>query len=279
MMSITEFLPSAIGDPKRRAGERRIRPHKDQLIYVEGWGDANILEGISKNHRLKFVKHETQNRLHIGKKGVIRLAGTMPEKAKAIVDMDYDFAGNQIKATPNVKDTRVKCCLQSYLVSDDEWLRLIPPIARQIFRNDVGKRNEFNSTISEKWNQIHQIAKERTYARLFRGWFFRKKPRDAPSKGRLPTLDDFEQKGSEAINDLIPNMYLNDYKRFKSTHRKYLELVGFNDHSLEEVLIPYTNLIDSTKSENEIARKISKAIENYLVHERTFSDIQGLLFD
>ena len=53
-------------------------------------------------------------------------------------------------------------------------------------------------------------------------------------------------------------MYLNDYKRFKSTHRKYLELVGFNDHSLEEVLIPYTNLIDSTKSENEIARKISR---------------------
>ena len=92
-------------------------------------------------------------------------------------------------------------------------------------------------------------------------------------------MDDFEQKGSEAINDLIPYMYLNDYKRFKSTHRKYLELVGFNDHSLEEVLIPYTNLIDSTKSENEIARKISKAIENYLVHERTFSDIQGLLFD
>lgn len=278
-MNITEFLPTAIGDPKRRAGERRIRPHKDQLVYVEGWGDANILEGISKNNRLKFVKHETNDRLHIGKKGVIRLAGTMPEKVKAIVDMDYDFAGNQIKATPNVKDTRVKCCLQSYLVSDDEWLRLIPPIARHIFRNDVGKRNEFNSTISEKWNQIHQIAKERTFARLFRGWFFRKRPRDAPRKGRLPSLDDYEQKGSDAIHDLIPAEFMNDYKRFKSTHNESLQKVGFNDHSLEEVLIPYTNVIDSTKSADEIARKISKAIENYLFNERTFSDIQQLIFD
>ena len=274
---MTDFLPSAIGDPNRRAGEGRIRPHKDQIIYVEGWGDANLLEGISKNSRFKFIKHETRDKLLIGKKGVIRLAAAMPKKSKAIVDMDYDFAGNQIKATPNVRDTRVRCCLQSYLVPDDEWLRLIPRIARKIFGNEVEKRNDFIASISNKWDHIHAIAKERTYARLFRGWFFRKNPRNAPRKGILPTLDDFEQKGITAINDLIPTKFLNEYKKFKSTHGKYLRVVGFNDHALEEVLIPYTAWIDSTKSKEEIARKISKAVEQYLIHERTFLDIQELM--
>jgi hypothetical protein len=274
---MSDFLPGAIGDPRRRVGERKIRPHKDDLIYVEGWGDANILQSLSSNNRLKFIKHQTNDQLYIGKKGVIRIAKSMPSKSKAIVDMDYDFAGNQIKETPNVRDTRVKCCLQAYLIKDDEWPRLIPYLGRSLYRNETGKRNEFMTLVANDWDMIYLIAKSRTHARLFRGWFFRKNPRKAPRKGTLPTFETFKTKGPQSIDDLVPTEFINDYKRFKRMNSGPLDKIGFNDHSLEEVLLPYVRQIDSTRDEQEIHRNLTKAVEKYLVDSKSFIDIQELI--
>jgi hypothetical protein len=273
---MSEFLPGVIGDAKRRRGEGKIRPLRDQIVYVEGWSDAKILQEISEPGRHKFVKPNSKGKLYNGKKGVIRMAKLDPETASAIVDMDYDFAGNQISDASNVNDTRMKCCLLAYLLGDEEFLDLMKGISRNIYPKETKKRKGLMKSIIENIDQLYQIAQIRTWARLYRGWKFRKKPREAPRKKELPNYSQLSTKKG-VVQDLIPSKFELDFATYCDKNRTDLQNVGLNDHSLEEVLVQFISRRDPQMTQEYTARCIQKTYERYLVQNKSSEDISQLL--
>jgi len=273
---MTEFLPGVIGDAKRRRSEGKIRPLKDKIVYVEGWSDANILQEISASNKHKFVKPISKGDLYKGKKGVIRMAKLDPETASAIVDMDYDFAGNQIADATNVNDTRMKCCLLAYLLEEKEFSSLMKGISRNIYPKETKKRKRLLKALMECKDEIYQIAQLRTWARLYRGWKFRKKPREAPKKAALPSYNQLSSK-TGVVQDLIPSEFERDFTAYCDNNRTVLQNVGLNDHSLEEVLVQFILHGDSRKTPEGITRCIQKTYERYLVQNKSNEDIRQLL--
>ena len=273
---MSEYLPSVIGDAKRRRGEGKIRPLKDKIVYVEGWSDANILQEISGTNKHKFVKPISKGDLYNGKKGVIRMAKLDPDTASAIVDMDYDFAGNQISDASNVNDTRMKCCLLAYLLEDREFSDLMRGITRKVYPKETIKRKELLKALIERKEELYQIAQKRTWARLYRGWKFRKKPREAPRKAALPKYNQMSSK-TGVVQDLIPSEFESDFIAYSLKNRTILQNVGLNDHSLEEVLVQFILRGDPRKTREGITRCVQKTYERYLVQNKSNEDIRQLL--
>ena len=273
---MSEFLPGVIGDAKRRRSEGKIRPLKDKIVYVEGWSDANILQEISGSNEHKFVKPISKGNLYNGKKGVIRMAKLDPETASAIVDMDYDFAGNQISDASNVNDTRMKCCLLAYLLEDREFSDLMKGISRKVYPKETRKRKELLKSLLKNKDELYQIAQKRTWARLYRGWKFRKKPREAPRKAKLPRYNQLSSK-TGVVQDLIPSDLESDFAAYSMKNRTILQKVGLNDHSLEEVLVQFILHGDPRKTRDVITRCIQKTYERYLIQNKSNDDIRQLL--
>lgn len=272
----TQYLPNAIGDPKRRSGEAKIRSPVDVLVYAEGYVDRSLLELASSGHGIK-VTLPPQREPYKGKQGILKLLGETKQNAYAVVDMDHDFSGFQIKEHPNVKDTRAKCCLLSYLLGDDSLVVAAGFLSRNLFPKDTEKAERFRKTFTENWPFLHMVAMERTAARMFRGKYRNSRKVRLGSRGELPTLAKIFSQKKKCIRDLISPQNEELYAEFKRKYAKKIKDAGVNDHALEEVLIPFIAHFEPELSPNRIKNKYSKGVEKFLIYSNAYKRGVALL--
>lgn len=260
-MTLSIYLKNVIGDPKRRAGEAKIRPPVDRLVYVEGGFDAEILTKVVKKRGIRF-QPTPDKREYIGKSGIIELIRTKSPKSFAIVDMDHDFFGHAIKETPQINDTNSKCCLQALFLNENTCSEFHHQLSKRLFPKQSVDSQKFLKTLKETWQLLSLVAKERTYARLFRGKNGRRKNYHFLTKDRdsWPSLNDIINLKRECIQDLIPAEYKDDYFQFKRKHREKLKHIGINDHSLEEVLGPFILHFQSSIPKHRIRKEMENAL-------------------
>lgn len=267
-MTLSIYLKNVIGDPKRRAGEAKIRPHVDRLVYVEGGFDAEILSRVVIKRGIRF-QPTPDKREYIGKSGIIELIRTKSPKSFAIVDMDHDFFGHAIKETPQINDTNSKCCLQALFLNENTCSEFHHQLSKRLFLKQSLDSQKFLKTLQENWPLLSLVAKERTYARLFRGKNGRRKKYRFPTHERdsWPSLNDIINLKRECIRDLIPAGYKDDYLLFKRKHQQMLNNIGINDHSLEEVLGPFIlhfrTSIPKYRIRKEMENALIRCIPNY----------------
>ena len=263
MNFLSVYLNNVVGDPKRRAGEAKIRPHRDCLVYVEGSFDADLLSQVVKKSRIRF-QPVPQHRGFTGKNGIIDLLSNHSKDSFAIVDMDYDFSSHSIKDVPNINDTSSKCCLQALFLDEKSCADFFPYLSKRLFPKQKELSMKFEKTLQENWNLLSIVAKERTYARLFRGKSGKSRKFSFPpyDRNNWPTIQEIVKKKRKCINDLVPKEYENDYAQFKQKYAQRLNQIGINDHSLEEVLGPFILYFHDFKK-HVIRKEIEKAILQY----------------
>ena len=272
----TQYLPNAIGDPKRRSGEAKIRSPVDILVYAEGYVDRSLLELAASGHGIK-VTLPPQREPYKGKQGILKLLGETKQNAYAVVDMDHDFSGFQIKEHPNVKDTRAKCCLLSYLLGDDSLVVAAGFLSRNLFPKDTEKAERFRKNLTENWPFLHMVAMERTAARMFRGKYHNSRKIRLGGRGELPTLAKILSQKKKCIRDLISPQNEELFAEFKRKYGKKIKEAGVNDHALEEVLIPFIAHFEPELSLRRIKDKYSKGVENFLVYSKAYKRGAALL--
>lgn len=272
----TQYLPNAIGDPKRRSGEAKIRSPVDVLVYAEGYVDRSLLELASSGHGIK-VTLPPQREPYKGKQGILKLLGETQQNAYAVVDMDHDFSGFQIKEHPNVKDTRAKCCLLSYLLGDDSLVVAAGFLSRNLFPKDTEKAERFRKTFTENWPFLHMVAMERTAARMFRGKYRESRKVRLGGRGELPTLAKILSQKKKCIRDLISPTNDELYVEYKRKYAKNIKDAGANDHALEEVLIPFIAYFEPELSLRHIKHKYAKGVEKFLIYSKAYKRGAALL--
>lgn len=270
------FLPDAIGDPKRRKGEEKIRPPTDILVYAEGVFDCAILRLVAPGKRIKITL-PPQRKQYTGKPGILRLLKQSNNQEHAVVDMDYDFSGTHIAEFPNVRDTRFACCLLSYLIGDRDLSQSADHFGKKLFPKDTNKRKRFKKAFTENWPFLHAVTMERTAARLFRGKYGNSRKVKIETKGKPPTLEMILGQGKKCIGDLISTQNQQAFVNFKRKYATKLKCAGFNDHALEEVLIPFIAHFEPSLSHSFIKSKFSQALEIYLLKTQLYKKGGDLL--
>lgn len=265
----TQFLPNAIGDPKRRSGESRIRPPVDILVYAEGYVDRDLLQLASRRGRIKVVL-PPQHKPYIGKLGILQLLSENDQNGYAVLDMDHDFSGHLIEKYPNIKDTRAKCCLLSFLLGDKTLVAASDFLSRYLFPKDTEKSERFKNALTENWAFLEMVAMERTSARLFRGKFHNSNKINLGRRGELPTLSEIFKYKRKCIRDLISPHNDEHYLAFKKKYAEKLKLAGVNDHALEEVLIPFIAHFEPDLTSRYIKSKFNKAVEEFLIYSKAY---------
>jgi hypothetical protein len=265
----TTSLPEAIGDPRRRLSEGKIR-HRfpDTLVYVEGPNDAEILSELLDSRNLKFT-YPPWGSEYSGKKGILRMLEADPQKF-AVLDMDYDFSGGQLARVSNAIDTRMRCCLQSYFLETEQLPVTFIRIARSIYQKDTQKQHELKDFLTEHWNLIKSVALERTYARLFRGKFgIKLKMR---RKGNPPTASAIINQGIACIQDLVESQHQREFQLYKRKNAHHLSKVGINDHAFEEVIVPFICKYDPELSVDFTLSRSKVAIKKYIIQHLKHSN-------
>ena len=269
------YLIETIGDPKRRMSEQKIRFHSDVIIYTEGINDAEILASISPSRHFKFVPPPPAER-YTGKKGIIRLLSENPNLGYGLVDMDYDFPGNQLKNSDRVTDTREKSCLISFLIPEDLYPEMVKSICKGIYLKEMKKRRELERKVLSNWDLLYEIAMNRTSARLFRGKYGKKMK--IGKKTKIPHYSILASEKRKQVIDLIPNFAYKEYLRYSRDNIEDIKNASFNDHALEETLIQYISSIDQNLTSDFIHRKISQSLKiliNKYKHQMNLSNLLG----
>lgn len=251
---LSNYLKSAIGDPRRRSAESKIRKPTDKLVYVEGDFDYELF-GKIWSHRKEIKIQPAFSQGTQGKDGVFDLVSRF-NKSLGIVDMDHDFSGHTIGQHPRVIDTRDKCCLHAYFFDYDQKQKFIDCITRETYPHSKSDRVHLNNKLSFYWLKIIELAAERTKARLFRG-----KSRIrfiAADSNDWIAVDDFVAMEADFVGDLIPNESLDDFNKFKQKYADLLENIGINDHAIEEIVCSFIN---SYGPKNLNRYKISKIFQ------------------
>jgi len=259
----TTSLPEAIGDPRRRQSEGKIR-HRfpDMLVYVEGPTDADILSELLDSRNLKFTFPPWGSE-YAGKKGILRMLESDPGKF-AVLDMDYDFGGGQLARVSNAIDTRKRCCLQAYFLDTEQLPFTFNRIAKGIYPKDTQKQHELKEFFTLQWSIIKPVALERTYARLFRGKFgIKLKMR---RKGNPPTASDIINHGIASVKDLVEPQHQREFHLYKRKNGQHLSQVGINDHAFEAVIVPLIRKHDPEISADFALSKTKAAIKKYIIH-------------
>jgi len=266
----TTSLPEAIGDPRRRQSEGKIR-HRfpDMLVYVEGPTDADILSELLDSRNLKFTFPPWGSE-YAGKKGILRMLESDPGKF-AVLDMDYDFGGGQLARVSNAIDTRKRCCLQAYFLETEQLPFTFNRIAKGIYPKDTQRQHVLKEFFMLHWSLIKSVALERTYARLFRGKFGIKMR--MKRKGNLPTASAIFNQGIACIKDLVEPQHQREFQLYKRKNAQHLSQVGINDHAFEEVVVPLIRKHDPEISADFALSKSKVAIKKYIIHHVKNSNV------
>ena len=182
----------------------------------------------------------------------------------ALLDMDYDFGGNQLARVSNAIDTRKRCCLQSYFIETEQLSFTFQRIAKSVYQKDTRKRHELKDFLVQHWPLIKSVALERTYARLFRGKFGIKLKMG--KKGDPPVASDLIRHGVTCINDLIEINHRREFQAYKRKNMQHLAEVGINDHAFEEVLIPLVCKHNPELSADYVLSRCKRALKEYIIY-------------
>ena len=272
------YLNNVVGDPRRRLGESKIRPPIDQLVYVEGLFDAELLRRAVNKRGIRF-QPTPNKREYIGKKGIIELINSHSKKSYGIVDMDHDFSSHSIKESPRINDTNSKCCLQALFLNEENCSEFHKQLGKSLFPKRSMESQKFLKNLSENWPLFATVAKERTFARLFRCKNGKRKQYHFTTHERdsWPSLRDIIELKRKCIEDLIPVEHQNDYLAFKRKYSEKLNLIGINDHALEEVLGPFILHFQESMPKHKIRKQIENAVMRCVTHRSHTETVNNLL--
>lgn len=277
-MILPIYLNNVVGDPKRRAGEAKIRPHVDQLVYVEGIFDAELLGRANNKRGIRF-QPTPEKREYVGKNGIIELIKSHSRNSYGIVDMDHDFASYTIKDSPRINDTSSKCCLQALFLNEEACSEFHLQLGKRLFPKQSLVSQKFLKELRGNWPLLVSVAKERTYARLFRGkngkrnkYRFGTHDRDS-----WPSIQEIINLRKGCIRDLIPAEHNDDYIEFRRKYLEKLTQIGINDHALEEVLGPFILHFNKSLPKHRIRKEIENAVLRCVTNRTHRDTVKHLL--
>ena len=224
-------------------------------IYVEGSFDQRVFRKSSQ----KFGKFFRA----VGpKKEVILKVKNSQTDCKGIVDMDYDFEGDEISFSDKIVDTNNACCLFGYLMKNKTNKDIIF-FCKQIIHkvvNENEKKIEILKQLDEEKEFFLDFIFNLTIINLFKGENNDSTGKDIELNWILLTSD-----MDEGLKKLLQRHNFQKFKEYrgeKIVDQGKKNHIGINDHALENAI---KCLIESCGDVNYQEKKISGEIHKLIL--------------
>lgn len=241
---------SYIASSNKMGGKKR-----GGYIYVEGPFDARVFRKSSQKfgNLFRFVGP---------KKEVILKVKNSQTDCKGIVDMDYDFDGDEISFSDKIVDTNHACCLFGYLTKNRTNKDIIL-FCKQIIHkvvNENEKKIEILKQLDEEKEFFLDFLFNLTIINLFKGKNKDRTKKDIELNWILLTID-----MDEELKKLLQR---HNFPKFKQYRKEEIidqgkkNEIGINDHALENAI---KCLIESCGDIDYQEEKITKEIHELIL--------------
>jgi len=213
-------------------------------LLVEGrddfyWMKSIITESNSKSRILIRVEG--------GKSNVISKVKNK-EFNYGLVDMDYDFEGEEINGIKTIVDTRTFCCTFGLIFQTLDSIRLQHIIFNSMKWNYAAKSRYKQLEIDsvKKYgipliDFLSDVVKRASMLQLFQGWAYENTKLEFGSNPLahewifLKIMDDHNLNFEEFIEDLIYEEKI-EFQRFQQKFQAELDVCGANDHLFQHCI-------------------------------------------
>ena len=247
----------SVDDARRRDAEKLFSPRERRpIVKLEGVSDVNYFNefGDTSHYIYEVLGHNMR------KNGKIHIRRHLREDNGdfGIVDMDYDFKGEDLQDLERLFDTNERCCLFA-LIQSSQFEGDLIPFAEQVFLKLI--TNSSNNVLPRLSHTLHSqsteftaFVRERTVARLFRGFaqnVLRIERTHRGIMGRKGEKPTWSQIGDldVSILDQEPEEIMGQYNQFKENFKDEIDAAGINDHAFRDGL---ELLFDEVFEEGEV---------------------------